>query len=71
MMSSRTGGESELASLQAQLEDSDIWSLYLRYNSAVSSLAAGDVVTAEAELQALIALMDQSTDSDEPEAERL
>nr|BBJ03647.1 hypothetical protein YBY_14950 [Marinobacter nauticus] len=71
MMSSRTGGESELASFQTQLEDSDIWSLYLRYNSAVSSLAAGDAVTTEAELQALIALMDQSTDSDEPEAERL
>lgn len=70
MMSSRTGGESELASLQAQLEDTDIWSLYLRYNSAVSSLAAGDGVTAEAELQALISLIDQSTDSDEPEAER-
>ena len=70
MMSSRTGDESELASLQAQLEDTDIWSLYLRYNSAVSALAAGDAVTAEAELQALIAIIGQSTDSAEPEAER-
>jgi len=70
MMSSRTGDESELASLQAQLEDTDIWSLYLRYNSAVSALAAGDAVTAEAELQALIAIIEQSTDSAEPEAER-
>lgn len=70
MMSARLGDETELASLQAQLEDTDIWSLYLRYNSAVSSLAAGDAVAAEAELQALISLIDQSTDSDEPEAER-
>jgi hypothetical protein len=70
MMSSGPGDESELASLQAQLEDTDIWSLYLQYNSAVSALAAGDEVTPEAELQALIAIIDQSTDSDEPEAER-
>jgi len=70
MMSARLGDETELASLHAQLEDTDIWSLYLRYNSAVSSLAAGDAVAAEAELQALISLIDQSTDSDEPEAER-
>lgn len=70
MMSSRFGEESELASLQAQLEDTDIWSLYLRYNSAVSALAAGDAVAAEAELQALIAIIDQSTDSAEPETER-
>lgn len=70
MMSSGPGDESELASLQAQLEDTDIWSLYLQYNSAVSALAAGDAVTAEAELQALIAIIEQSTDSDESEAER-
>ncbi|WP_230707379.1 hypothetical protein [Marinobacter adhaerens] len=70
MMSSRFGDESELASLRAKLEDTDIWSLYLRYNSAVSALAAGDAVTAEAELQALIAIIEQSTDSAEPEAER-
>lgn len=70
MMSARLGDETELASLQAQLEDTDIWSLYLRYNSAVSSLTVGDAVAAEAELQALISLIDQSTDSDEPEAER-
>ena len=70
MMSSRPGDGSELASLRAQLEDTDIWSLYLQYNSAVSALAAGDAVTAGAELQALIAIIEQSTDSDEPEAER-
>jgi hypothetical protein len=70
MMSSRFGDESDLASLRAKLEDTDIWSLYLRYNSAVSALAAGDAVTAEAELQALIAIIEQSTDSAEPEAER-
>lgn len=70
MMSSRFGDESELASLQSQLKDTDIWSLYLRYNSAISALAAGDAVTAEAELQALIAIIEQSTDSGEPEAER-
>jgi hypothetical protein len=70
MMSSKFGDESALASLWAQLEDTDIWSLYLRYNSAVSALAAGDAVTAEAELQALIAIIEQSIDSAEPEAER-
>jgi len=70
MMSSRFGDESKLASLQAQLEDTDIWSLYLRYNSAVSALAAGDAVAAETQLQALIAIIEQSTDSAEPEAER-
>ncbi|RBP77282.1 hypothetical protein DET64_101478 [Marinobacter nauticus] len=70
MMSLRPGDGSELASLRAQLEDTDIWSLYLRYNSAVSALAGGDAVTAEEELQALIAIIEQSTDSAEPEAER-
>ena len=70
MMSSRIGEESELALLQAQLEDTDIWSLYLQYNSAVSALAGGDAVTAEAKLQALIAIIEQATDSVEPEAER-
>ncbi len=70
MMDSRLEEESELASLQMQLEDTDIWSFYLQYNSAVSALAAGDAVAAEAELQALIAVIDQSTDSAEPETER-
>lgn len=70
MMSSGPGEESELASLRAKLEDTDIWSFYLRYNSAVSDLAAGDAAKAESELQALVAIIDQSTDSAEPEAER-
>lgn len=70
MMSSGPGEEAELASLRAKLEDTDIWSIYLRYNSAVSDLAAGDAAKAESELQALVAIIDQSTDSAEPEAER-
>jgi len=70
MMSSRFGDESGLASLRAQLEDTDIWSLYLRYNSAVSALAAGEAVAAESELQKLIAIIEQSIDVAEPEDER-
>lgn len=70
MMSSRIEDESKLTSLKEQLEDTDIWSLYLQYNSAVAALDAGDVATAEAELQTLIAIIQQSADSAEPEAER-
>jgi len=70
MKSSRFGEELELASLRAQLEDTDIWSLYLRYNSAISAVAAGDAVAAEAELQELIAIIEQSADIAEPESER-
>ncbi|MDX1559750.1 MAG: hypothetical protein R3193_12630 [Marinobacter sp.] len=69
MMSSRPGDESELVSIQAQLKDTDIWSLYLQYNSAVSALAAGDGVTAESELQKLIAIIEQSIDFAEPGSE--
>ncbi len=69
-MSSEFGNGLELTSLQGLLEDTDIWSLYLRYNSAVSARDTGNAVAAEAELQALIAILDESTDSDEPEAER-
>ncbi|GAB5476973.1 MAG: hypothetical protein Marn2KO_04400 [Marinobacter nauticus] len=70
MMSSRIEDVSKLTSLKEQLEDTDIWSLYLQYNSAVAALDAGDVATAEAELQTLIAIIQQSADSAEPEAER-
>lgn len=70
MMSSRIEDESKLTSLKEQLEDTDIWSLYLQYNSAVAALDAGDVATAEAELQTLIAIIQQSADSAKPEAER-
>ena len=73
MMASKSGAASELTALQAQLEDTDIWSLYLRYNSAVSALAEGDSVAAEAQLQSLVAIIEQSADSvdsAEPEAER-
>ncbi|MCC4269503.1 hypothetical protein LL254_02155 [Marinobacter nauticus] len=70
MMSSRIEDESKLTSLREQLEDTDIWSLYLQYNSAVAALDAGDVATAEAELQTLIAIIQQSADSAKPEAER-
>ena len=70
MMSSRIEDETKLTSLREQLEDTDIWSLYLQYNSAVAALDAGDVATAEAELQTLIAIIQQSADSAEPEAER-
>jgi len=70
MMSSRIEDESKLTSLKEQLEDTDIWSLYLQYNSAVAALDAGDVATAEAELQTLIAIIQQSADSAEPESER-
>lgn len=70
MMSSRIEDETKLTSLREQLEDTDIWSLYLQYNSAVAALDAGDVATAEAELQTLIAIIQQSADSAKPEAER-
>lgn len=70
MMSSRIEDVSKLTSLKEQLEDTDIWSLYLQYNSAVAALDAGDVATAEAELQTLIAIIQQSADSAKPEAER-
>lgn len=70
MMSSRIEDVSKLTSLKEQLEDTDIWSLYLQYNSAVAALDAGDVATAEAELQTLIAIIQQSADSAEPETER-
>lgn len=70
MMSSRIEDVSKLTLLKEQLEDTDIWSLYLQYNSAVAALDAGDVATAEAELQTLIAIIQQSADSAEPEAER-
>jgi len=70
MMSSKIEDESKLTSLKEQLEDTDIWSLYLQYNSAVAALDAGDVATAEAELQTLIAIIQQSADSAKPEAER-
>lgn len=70
MMSSRIEDVSKLTSLKEQLEDTDIWSLYLQYNSAVAALDAGDVATAEAELQTLIAIIQQSANSAEPEAER-
>lgn len=70
MMSSRIEDVSKLTSLKEQLEDTDIWSLYLQYNSAVAALDAGDVATAEAELKTLIAIIQQSADSAEPEAER-
>ncbi|MEC8896941.1 MAG: hypothetical protein VX991_01285 [Pseudomonadota bacterium] len=70
MMSSRIEDVTKLTSRREQLEDTDIWSLYLQYNSAVAALDAGDVATAEAELQTLIAIIQQSADSAEPEAER-
>jgi hypothetical protein len=70
MMSSRIEDETKLTSLREQLEDTDIWSLYLQYNSAVAALDGGDVATAEAELQTLIAIIQQSADSAKPEAER-
>jgi hypothetical protein len=70
MMSSRFEEVPELAPLQAQLEDTDIWSLYLRYNSAVSILATGDTVTVEAKLQELIAIIDSSARSTRPDRER-
>lgn len=69
-MSKRPDADSELASLREQLKDSDIWSLYLRYNSAVSALDAGDAATAAKELQTLITILDDSKDSVEPDAER-
>jgi hypothetical protein len=69
-MSNRPDDDSELASLREQLEDRDIWSLYLRYNSAVSALDAGDAATAAEELQTLITILDESEDSVEPDAER-
>ena len=70
MMSARPDDEPELASLREQLDETDIWSLYLRYNSAVSALDAADVAAAEEELKKLIAILDQSIDSVEPDAER-
>ena len=69
-MSARPDDEPELASLREQLDETDIWSLYLRYNSAVSALDAADVAAAEEELKKLIAILDQSIDSVEPDAER-
>ncbi|SNC67724.1 hypothetical protein SAMN04487881_2045 [Marinobacter sp. es.048] len=70
MMSARPDDEPDLASLREQLDDTDIWSLYLRYNSAVSALDAGAGAAAEEELKKLIAILDESIDSVEPDAER-
>ncbi|MGB1835846.1 hypothetical protein [Marinobacter adhaerens] len=70
MMSARPDDEPELASLREQLDETDIWSLYLRYNSAVSALDAADGAAAEEALKKLIAILDQSIDSVEPDAER-
>ncbi|WP_323133362.1 hypothetical protein [Marinobacter sp. F3R08] len=70
MMSPDSGDESKRISLQALLEDTDIWALYLRYNSAVSTLDAGDSVAAEAELKKLISIIDPPSLADEPDRER-
>ena len=70
MMSARPDDEPELASLREQLDETDIWSLYLRYNSAVSALDVADGAAAEEALKKLIAILDQSIDSVEPDAER-
>ncbi|WP_341582768.1 hypothetical protein [Marinobacter metalliresistant] len=70
MISPRFGDESELMSLKEPLEATDIWSLYLQYNSAVSALDAGDGAAAEADLKELIAILDQTSNSAEPDAER-
>ena len=69
-MSARPDDEPELASLREQLDETDIWSLYLRYNSAVSALDAADGAAAEEALKKLIAILDESIDSVEPDAER-
>ena len=70
MISPRFGDESELASLKGQLEATDIWSLYLQYNSAVSALDAGDAAAAETDWKELIAILDQTRHTGEPDAER-
>ena len=70
MMSTRPDDASKLASLREPLEETDIWSLYLRYNSAVSALEAGETAIAEEELQRVIAILEMSIDTAEPDAER-
>lgn len=69
MMSAGPDSEATLASLQEQLDDTDIWSLYLRYNSAVSSLNAGDTATAEEKLKNLILSLGEAIDAGNPDAE--
>lgn len=69
-MSVQSGNKAELATLEGQLEEGDIWSLYLQYNSAVSALDDGDAVSAEAALSDLVATVEQTGNSDEPDSER-
>lgn len=71
MMSAQPGDNPELESLREPLPDTDIWSLYLLYNSAILALDAGDTSDAESILGRLIALVESKEEAGDPEHQGL